>query len=65
MRDFMHDELSQSMTSEERVAVQIGDLLSNLRLDLESVAFYMTRSNPIEIYKRFESIAVAARKFTL
>lgn len=64
MQDFMKDELMSSMTAEERVAVQIGDLLSSLRIDLDSVGFYLTRSNPREIYQRFEYVALAARKFS-
>lgn len=63
MQDFMKDELTATMTAEERVAVQIGDLLSSFRLDLDSVGFYLTRSNPIEIYRRFVYTAEAARKF--
>ena len=63
MENFMREELGISMTSEERAAVQIGDLLSNLRLDLDSVAFYMARANPIEIFRRFEQVAESARKF--
>lgn len=57
------DELEPYETSEEKVAAQIGDLLSNFRLDLDSVGFYIARALPYEIYYRFETVAEAARKF--
>ena len=57
------DELEAYETSEEKVAAQIGDLLSNFRLDLDSVGFYIARVLPYEIYYRFETVAEAARKF--
>jgi len=56
------DELEPYETSEEKVATQIGDLLSNFRLDLDSVGFYLARALPYEIYYRFETVAEAARK---
>ena len=63
--NFMKEELLLSMTTEEKIAVQIGDLLSNLRIDLDSVGFYLSRSNPLEIYRRFECVSEAARKFKI
>ncbi|NDB62184.1 hypothetical protein EB001_27660 [bacterium] len=47
-------------TKEERVAVRIGDLLSDFRLDLDKVGEYMATSNPYTIYRRFEEVAEAA-----
>jgi hypothetical protein len=59
----MMDQSVPYETSEEKVAAQIGDLLSNFRLDLDSVGFYLARVLPYEIYYRFETVAESARKF--
>jgi hypothetical protein len=48
------------MTKEERVAVKIGDLLSDFRLDLESLGYYVARANPYVIYRRFQNVAESA-----
>ncbi len=39
-------------SNEEKVAIKIGTLLSDFRLDLESVGFYLSRVNPFTIYRR-------------
>lgn len=48
------------ITKEERVAVRIGELLSDFRLDLESLGYYIARANPYVIYRRFENVAESA-----
>ena len=48
------------ITKEERVAVRIGELLSDFRLDLESLGYYVARANPYVIYRRFENVAESA-----
>lgn len=47
-------------TKEEKVAMKIGELLSDFRLDLESLGYYVARSNPYTIYRRFENVAESA-----
>lgn len=39
-------------SNEEKVAIKIGTLLSDFRLDLESVGFYLSRVNPFTVYRR-------------
>lgn len=39
-------------TSEEKVAENIGKLLSDFHLDLEKVGYYLARSTPYLIYRR-------------
>ena len=48
------------ITKEERVAIRIGELLSDFRLDLESLEYYIARANPYVIYRRFENVAESA-----
>jgi hypothetical protein len=47
-------------TKEEKAAVEIGDILSDFRLDLDSLGYYVARSNPYVIYRRFEAVAESA-----
>lgn len=47
-------------TKEEKFAIEIGDILSDFRLDLDSLGYYVARSNPYVIYRRFEAVADAA-----
>jgi len=47
-------------TKEERVAMRIGDLLSDFKLDLDKVGEYIARSNAYTVYRRFEEVAEAA-----
>lgn len=47
-------------TKEEKCAIEIGDILSDFRLDLDSLGYYVARSNPYVIYRRFEAVADAA-----
>ncbi len=46
--------ISKTVTKspEEKVAEQIGKLLSDFHLDLEKVGFYMSRNLPYLIYRR-------------
>ena len=39
-------------SNEEKVAIKIGALLSDFRLDLEAVGFYLSRVNPFTVYRR-------------
>lgn len=44
--------VKQAQSNEEKVAIKIGTLLSDFRLDLESVGFYLSRVNPFTVYRR-------------
>ena len=39
-------------SNEEKVALKMGALLSDFRLDLEAVGFYLSRVNPFTVYRR-------------
>lgn len=39
-------------SNEEKVAIKMGTLLSDFRLDLEAVGFYLSRVNPFIVYRR-------------
>ena len=48
-------------SNEEKVAIKIGTLLSDFRLDLEAVGFYLSRVNPFTVYRRItESVESSA-----
>lgn len=44
--------LKHVQSNEEKVAIKIGTLLSDFRLDLEAVGFYLSRVNPFTVYRR-------------
>ena len=44
--------VKQAQTNEEKVAIKMGALLSDFRLDLEAVGFYLSRVNPFTVYRR-------------
>ncbi len=44
--------VKHAQSNEEKVAIKIGTLLSDFRLDLESVGFYLSRVNPFTVYRR-------------
>jgi type I restriction-modification system DNA methylase subunit len=48
--------VKQAQTNEEKVAIKIGALLSDFRLDLESVGFYLNRVNPFTVYRRIVEV---------
>ena len=54
--------LQPRFTKEERVAMRIGDLLSDYRLDLDAVGTYVAQSNPYTVYRRFEAVAESAQQ---
>jgi hypothetical protein len=43
-------------SNEEKVAIKIGVLLSDFRLDLEAVGFYLSRVNPFTVYRRIVEV---------
>lgn len=44
--------VKNAQSNEEKVAIKIGTLLSDFRLDLEAVGFYLSRVNPFTVYRR-------------
>jgi hypothetical protein len=52
---------SLTITPEEKVAIKISTLLSDFSLDLESIGFYLSRSMPYTIYRRFTEVAESAQ----
>ena len=48
--------VKQAQSNEEKVAIKIGALLSDFRLDLESVGFYLNRVNPFTVYRRIVEV---------
>lgn len=49
------------ITPEEQVAIKMSKLLSDFHLDLEAVGFYLSRSLPYTVYRRFIEVAEAAQ----
>lgn len=56
MTKFVHDHIS----NEEKIALKMGNLLSDFRLDLEAVGFYLNRVNPFTIYRRIVEVVDSA-----
>jgi len=50
------------MTDEEKVAVKIAGLLSDLRLDIERVGVYIARMRPTTAYRRLEIMTESAQE---
>ena len=48
--------VKHAQSNEEKVAIKIGTLLSDFRLDLESVGFYLNRVNPFTVYRRIVEV---------
>lgn len=48
------------ITKEEKVAIQLTNVLSDLRLDLDMVGEYLVQLSPTLIYNRFITIADSA-----
>ena len=48
------------ITQEEKVAKQIGNIVSDLRLDLDLVGIYFATVNPTVLYNRLQLIAESA-----
>ena len=48
------------ITKEEKVAIQLSNVLADLRLDLDMVGHYLAESSPNVIYNRLITIADSA-----
>jgi hypothetical protein len=49
------------VTPEEQVAIKMSKLLSDFHLDLEAVGFYVSRSMPYTVYRRFLVVSESAQ----
>lgn len=54
--------IRRMMTEEEKAAKNIGDVVSDLRVDLERVGEYIATSQPYVVYNRIQVIAEAAKE---
>jgi hypothetical protein len=54
--------ISRRITEEEKVAVKLGNMVSDLRVDLELVGEYLAKSQPYVVYNRFQTIAESAKE---
>jgi len=52
--------ISKKLTEEEKVALKISTIISDLRLDLEMVGIYLAIIVPSVAYNRFIQIAESA-----
>ena len=53
---------SRRITDEEKVAVRLSNMVSDLRVDLELVGEYLAKSQPYVVYNRLQVIAESARE---
>ena len=49
-------------TDEEKVANKLGNMVSDLRVDLELVGEYLAKSQPNVVYNRLQVIAESAKE---
>jgi hypothetical protein len=54
--------ISKRKTEEERVADKLGNMVSDLRVDLELVGEYLANSQPFVVYNRLQVIAESAKE---
>jgi hypothetical protein len=54
--------ISRRITDEERVAMKLGNAISDLRVDLELVGEYLAKSQPYVVYNRLQVIAESAKE---
>ena len=54
--------MSRRITEEEKVANKMGNIISDLRVDLELVGEYLAKSQPYVVYNRFQVIAESAKE---
>jgi hypothetical protein len=50
------------VTDEEKVANKMGNIISDLRVDLELVGEYLAKSQPYVVYNRLQVIAESAKE---
>jgi len=54
--------ISRRITDEEKVANKLGNIVSDLRVDLELVGEYLAKSQPYVVYNRLQVIAESAKE---
>lgn len=54
--------ISRKITEEEKVANKLGNMISDLRVDLELVGSYVAQSQPHVVYNRLMVIAESAQE---
>jgi hypothetical protein len=54
--------ISRRVTEEEKVANRIGNMVADLRVDLELVGEYLAKSQPYVVYNRLQVIAESAKE---
>ena len=54
--------MAKKMTDEEKVAITIGKIISDLRLDIETVGKYLANNVPSVSYNRLIVIAESAEQ---
>lgn len=54
--------IRKKMTEEEKAATKIGNIVSDLRVDLELVGEHIAKSQPYVVYNRIQVIAEVARE---
>ena len=54
--------ISRRITNEEKVAMKLGNAISDLRVDLELVGEYLAKSQPYVVYNRLQVIAESAKE---
>ena len=50
------------VTKEEKVAIQLSNVLSDLRLDLDMIGYYLVQLSPNVIYNRLITITDSAEQ---
>lgn len=53
--------IRQKTTEEEKVAMKLGNIISDLRVDIEQVGRYLARTSPNVVYNRLITIAESAQ----
>ncbi len=54
--------ISKRITDEEKIANKMGNIIADLRVDLELVGEYMAKSQPYVVYNRLQVIAESAKE---
>jgi hypothetical protein len=53
--------IRQKSTEEEKIAIKLGNILSDLRIDIEQVGRYLARTSPNVVYNRLITVAESAQ----
>lgn len=53
--------IKQKTTEEEKIALKLGNILSDLRIDIEQVGRYLARTSPNVVYNRLVTVAESAQ----